>query len=90
MIRNEIIQCDICKSNFFIIYHMNPLHSYPTTFYFLFQAELRKFVMLEQEILSLETNRNIGALRLNTSLLKPQLCNESKQWKVRGCGIVCG
>ena len=47
-----------------------------------FEAELRRFVDLEQEILRLEQARNIGALRLNTNLLKPQLCSETRIWKV--------
>ena len=47
-----------------------------------FESELRKFLMLEQEMLAIEPSFNIGALRLNTPSLKLQLCNESRIWKV--------
>ena len=47
-----------------------------------FEGELKKFLMLEQEMLAIEPSFNIGALRLNTPSLKLQLCNESRIWKV--------
>lgn len=47
-----------------------------------FEAELKRFLMLEHEMLAIEPSFNIGALRLNTPSLKLQLCNESRIWKV--------
>jgi len=48
-----------------------------------FEAELQKFMAVEQEIELIPPMHNIGALSLNTANLKLQLRNESRQWKVQ-------
>ncbi|GMH97336.1 hypothetical protein TrST_g8180 [Triparma strigata] len=48
-----------------------------------FEAELQKFMAVEQEIEMIPPMHNIGALSLNTANLKLQLRNESRQWKVQ-------
>ena len=48
-----------------------------------FEAELQKFMAVEQEIELIPPMHNLGALSLNTANLKLQLRNESRQWKVQ-------
>lgn len=47
-----------------------------------FEAELRRFVLVEHEVKSVTTVHSIGALSLNTTNLKLQLTSESRQWKI--------
>lgn len=47
-----------------------------------FENELKKFLYLEQEIAGLPNQHIVGVLSLQTSNLKIQLCNETKQWRV--------
>ncbi|KAJ1446978.1 dynein heavy chain and region D6 of dynein motor-domain-containing protein [Pelagophyceae sp. CCMP2097] len=48
-----------------------------------YEQELRQFMDVEQELLRVAPVHTIGALALNTSNLKLQLRNESRQWKVQ-------
>jgi len=45
--------------------------------------QLRRFLVLEAEIDSIQGTHSIGALALKTSNLKLQLRNESRLWKVQ-------
>ena len=47
-----------------------------------FEAELNKFMDLENEIISISSTRTIGSLKLNTSNIKHQLSKETRIWKV--------
>ena len=47
-----------------------------------YEGELQRFMTIEQEISRIPPMHNIGALTLNTSNLKLQLSNESRQWKM--------
>jgi dynein heavy chain, axonemal len=47
-----------------------------------FEAELKKFMAIEDEIEQIPQYHCIGALMLNTANLKLQLRNECRHWKV--------
>lgn len=47
-----------------------------------FEWELKKFLYLEGEINDIDAHKNIGALALNTTNMKLQLCSETRLWKV--------
>ena len=48
-----------------------------------FEGELKRFLNVEKEIISIPPIHVIGALSLNTANIKLQLRNESRQWKVQ-------
>jgi len=48
-----------------------------------FEAELRKYNALEQEIAAIPTLHNIGSLSLETAPLKSSLRSEAASWKAQ-------
>jgi len=47
-----------------------------------FEEQLKRFLLLEEEISNIKDYHTIGALKLSMINLKQQLINESRQWKV--------